>query len=66
MLDKRIKAARDLGKSRAGPAADAAEAYMKETRRKIDLFKRETARLSPEQYDQFKATVAQHIAALGK
>ena len=64
MLDRLVKAARAAGKAKA--EADAAEAYLNQTLAPVDLEKRETANLKPEEFDVFKRTLAQHVIALKK
>jgi hypothetical protein len=51
-------------KNVANAQADAAEAYLRETLKPIDLFDRKTAELSPEGFDQFRHRLAQRITAL--
>ena len=62
MVDRLIAKARAAGKAAA--EADVAAAYLKQTLEPIDLTKRESADLEPEQYDAFRATLARHIIAL--
>jgi hypothetical protein len=64
MCGRLIKKARDAGKAKA--EADAAEAYMKGTLKDIDIEKKETAKLTPQQYDEFRHALTGHIAALSK
>ena len=59
-----IKKARAEKKAQA--EADAAEAYMKETLKPIDLENSATAQMTPPQYDTFRQTLARHIEALRK
>jgi hypothetical protein len=63
-----IRQARRLGKGAGHPgtgsAADAAQAYLDETMRPIVIDDKETARLRPRQYDEFRSRLAAHIAAL--
>jgi hypothetical protein len=62
MCERLIKKARTEGK--AAKEADAAEAYMKETLKAIDIEKRQTAKLTPAGYDEFRHALAGHITAL--
>jgi hypothetical protein len=62
MCDRLIKKAR--AENKAAKEADAAEAYMKETLKAIDIENRQTAKLTPPQYDEFRHALAGHIAAL--
>ena len=64
MLDRLIREVRAEGKAPAEAAA--AEAYIKATLVPIDLEKRETANLKPEEFDTFKRTLARHIITLKK
>jgi hypothetical protein len=59
-----IQQARRLGKGAA--AADAAQAFLEETLRPIAIDDKETARLAPRQYDQFRTALAGHVAALNR
>ena len=63
MCDRLIRKARGAGRGPV-PQADAAEAYMKQTLKVIDIDKRDTAKLTAPQYDEFRHTLAGHIAAL--
>ena len=60
--EKLAKKARAAGK--AAKEADAAEAFLKETLKGVALDDRESAKLSPAAYDEFRRTLAKHIAAL--
>ena len=62
--ERLIKKARAAGK--ASTEADAADAFMKETQKGIDVDKRESSNLTPEQFDAFRHTLGLHIAALSK
>lgn len=62
--ERLIRAARELGK--AAKEADAAEAFMKATLKPIAIEDKDSARLSASQYDEFRHTLAEHIAALSK
>ena len=62
--ERLVKKAQASGKAAAQAAA--ASAYLAQTLKSIDLEDRETARLSPAAYDQFRADLAGHIAALTK
>jgi hypothetical protein len=59
-----VQKARRLGKGAA--AADAAHAFLGETLRPIAIDDKETARLLPRQYDEFRSALAGHIAALNR
>jgi len=59
-----IQKAHRLGKGAA--AAAAAQAFLEETLRPIAIDDKETARLSPRQYDEFRAALAGHIVALNR
>jgi hypothetical protein len=59
-----VEKARRLGKGAA--AADAAHAFLEETLRPIAIDDKETARLAPRQYDEFRSALAGHIAALNR
>jgi hypothetical protein len=62
--ERLIKKARDAGK--AAPEADAAEALLKATLKAITIEDHDSARLSPREYDEFRHTLAEHIAALAR
>lgn len=62
MCETLAKKARAAGK--AAQEADAAEAFLKETLAGVMLDDRESARLAPEGYDDFRRTLAKHITAL--
>ena len=60
--ERLINKAKSSGKAAA--QATAASAYLAQTLKSIDLEDRETARLSPAAYDQFRTNLAGHIVAL--
>jgi hypothetical protein len=60
--ERLVKKARAAGK--AAKEADAAEAFLKETLKAVDIEDRESAKLAPAQYDEFRRALARHIAAL--
>lgn len=62
--ERLINKAKSSGKAAA--EASAASAYMAQTLKSIELENRETARLSPAAYDQFRTDMAGHIIALTK
>ena len=62
--ERLINKAKTSGKAAAQAAA--ASAYLAQTLKSVELENRETARLSPAAYDQFRADLAGHIAALTK
>jgi hypothetical protein len=62
MLDERIAKARAEGKAKA--QADAAEAYLEKSLAGIDLDKRHSADLKPQEWDAFRKSLAAHIIAL--
>ena len=62
--ERLIRKAREAG--RATREADAAEASMKATLKPVAIEDKDSARLSPSQVDEFRHTLAGHIAALGK
>lgn len=62
--ERLINKAKSSGKAAAEAAA--ASAYMAQTLKGVDLENRETAKLSPAAYDQFRTDMAGHIAALTK
>ncbi|HUW57678.1 MAG TPA: glycoside hydrolase domain-containing protein [Planctomycetota bacterium] len=64
MLDQLIGRARAAGRAKA--QADAAETYLKTSLAKIDLDDRNSATLTPDEWDTFKRTLAGHIVALRK
>jgi hypothetical protein len=51
---------------RLGKGAAAAQAFLEQTLRPIAIDDKETARLSPRQYDEFRGALAGHIAALNR
>ena len=62
LCEKLVKQARAAKK--AEKDADAAEAFLKETLSGIALDDRESAKLAPAKHDEFRQTLAKHIAAL--
>jgi hypothetical protein len=64
MCDRLIKKAK--ARNLAAKEAAAAEAFLAETLKGIDVEKSHTADLTPEKWDEFKSTLAGHIAALVK
>jgi hypothetical protein len=63
-LERLIKKARTDKKATA--EADAADAYLSEQVKSIDLDNHQSGNLTPEQFDEFKRTMAGHIATLAK
>jgi hypothetical protein len=63
-LERLIKKAR--ADKKAATEADAAEAYLTETTKSINLDDHSSGNLSPEQFDEFKRSMARQIAALTK
>jgi hypothetical protein len=66
-LDHLIKKAQTAGTPGKGQAeAAAAEAFMKQDLKGIDIDDRSTAKMTGAEFDQFRKTTAGHIAALAK
>jgi len=62
--ERLIRKARAAGK--AAPEADAAAAFMAATLKPIAIEDKDSARLSPRQYDEFRRALAEQITALSK
>ena len=62
MCDRLIKQARAANK--AVREAGAADTYLEETLKGIDLENRASAKLTPQGYDEFRHVLAGHIVAL--
>jgi hypothetical protein len=62
--ERLVRKARDAGK--AAPEADAAAAFMAATLKPIAIEDKESARLSPREYDGFRRALAEHITALSR
>ena len=62
--ERLIREVRQSGRSTVEVAA--AEAFLKETLRPIQIEHKESARLSAAEYDEFRRHLAHHITALGR
>ena len=62
--ERLIRDARQSGQPTA--PADVAEVFLKETLRPIQIDRKESARLSASQYDEFRRHLARHIADLSR